>query len=607
MALAAATTITTGCHAFVPPNLGISSSSATTTTTRVFLFDLKQRLSEQRSPQQQISRHRIPEEELYYLSRGFGCTTEGDDNSEANNIDGGDPLQLPYTIHLTSPTHITNGNIIENKSASRLLLRHLEVEDIKLILPEILREFGAIETSSSSSTGSKLGDEAATWIENFLFSFTVLVGLDQRVERRKKGYSASANVPPDHNVICLVEVTPVTNKGDATTTTTTTSAPDNNTNEDSLISLSSFVNEPEGASMIRPLSTTTTTTTKQQEATLTTPQNKRNNQLLTTATLTVALLIQATSTTFLTVLWPLLSKDLFSLSAHTFGILTFLSSIVSTGAVASFPIVEGMEKVGGRVRCAALGFGIGAISCFLFCYCSFGGVLVFSGGVELDLTAVGSSDILLVNEVSNGSDRFLLEDGKVQQQLRSRNRLLWHAISAILFQSALCFLEPSLKSILSLSVSSSSIGTRSKKGSSSLGFTMGYLTMLGNVGGMIGNIAGTWMYKLSTETTTEVSRFGQGGSLPFLVTGVLLSISSVMIWRLDEPPANIAAFDSRRSNHDNATQYNETEDGMDLELGSSTATDNDASRLESVEAPDEETSDGCCLTLRETTYDLKLD
>ena len=221
MALAAATTITTGCHAFVPPNLGISSSSATTTTTRVFLFDLKQRLSEQRSPQQQISRHRIPEEELYYLSRGFGCTTEGDDNSEANNIDGGDPLQLPYTIHLTSPTHITNGNIIENKSASRLLLRHLEVEDIKLILPEILREFGAIETSSSSSTGSKLGDEAATWIENFLFSFTVLVGLDQRVERRKKGYSASANVPPDHNVICLVEVTPVTNKGDATTTTTT--------------------------------------------------------------------------------------------------------------------------------------------------------------------------------------------------------------------------------------------------------------------------------------------------------------------------------------------------------------------------------------------------
>ena len=394
---------------------------------------------------------------------------------------------------------------------------------------------------------------------------------------------------------------------DATTTTTTTSAPDNNTNEDSLISLSSFVNEPEGASMIRPLSTTTTTTTKQQEATLTTPQNKRNNQLLTTATLTVALLIQATSTTFLTVLWPLLSKDLFSLSAHTFGILTFLSSIVSTGAVASFPIVEGMEKVGGRVRCAALGFGIGAISCFLFCYCSFGGVLVFSGGVELDLTAVGSSDILLVNEVSNGSDRFLLEDGKVQQQLRSRNRLLWHAISAILFQSALCFLEPSLKSILSLSVSSSSIGTRSKKGSSSLGFTMGYLTMLGNVGGMIGNIAGTWMYKLSTETTTEVSRFGQGGSLPFLVTGVLLSISSVMIWRLDEPPANIAAFDSRRSNHDNATQYNETEDGMDLELGSSTATDNDASRLESVEAPDEETSDGCCLTLRETTYDLKLD
>ena len=391
---------------------------------------------------------------------------------------------------------------------------------------------------------------------------------------------------------------------DATTTTTITpSASTNNANEDSSISsLSSFVNEPEDASMIRPA----TTTIIKQENTLT-PQNKRRAHLITTVTLTIALLIQSISTTFLTVLWPLLSKDLFSLSAHTFGIITFISSIVSTGAVASFPIVEGLEKVGGRVRCAALGFGVGATLCFLFCYCSFGG-LIF-GGVELSLLSNNS----LVHEVSNGSNR-LLEDGdasinvdkiEIQQQLRSRNQLIWYAVSGILLQSALCFLEPSLKSLLSLSASSSSSnGTRSK-GSSSLGFTMGYLTMLGNVGGMIGNIAGTWMYKLSTETT-DVSRFGQGGSLPFLVTGVLLSLSSIMIWRLDEPPTNRAAFGSR--NNANATSCSdETEDGIDLELGSSSANENDASRLESVEGSDDGASDGCCLTLRETTYDLKLD
>lgn len=220
---AAASCASCCCHAFAPPIThhhidGVilhRPSSATTTTTRVFLFDLKQRLNnQQRSPQQQLSRSRIPEEEIYYLSRGFGFNNNGEDNAN-------DPLRLPYTIDLTPPTRISvvpNGSTKNEAAASRLLLRHLEVKDIKSILPEIVREFGAYEVPTS--TGSKLGDEVANWIENFLFSFTVLVGLDQRVERRKKGYGNNSNVPPDHNVICLVEVTPVTsnnNGNDATT------------------------------------------------------------------------------------------------------------------------------------------------------------------------------------------------------------------------------------------------------------------------------------------------------------------------------------------------------------------------------------------------------
>ena len=299
------------------------------------------------------------------------------------------------------------------------------------------------------------------------------------------------------------------------------------------------------------------------------------------------------------------------------GSITFASSIVSTGAVASFPIVEGMERVGGRVRCAALGFGVGAILCFLFCYCSFGGLVLFGGGggggVEIDLLL--GETLVNNNRLSDGSsnrllgedeDASILNADSIQQHLRSRNNLIMHAVSAILLQSALCFLEPSLKSLLSLSLSSSSKGTtRSKE--SSLGFTMGYLTMLGNIGGMVGNIAGTWMYKLSTEIT-DVNRFGQGGSLPFIVTGVLLSLSSIMIWRLDEPPAHITAFSNNSSNAKSCD--GETEAGIDLELGSSSVNENDTARLESLEASEEDdtsTSDGCCLTLRETTYDLKLD
>ena len=388
---------------------------------------------------------------------------------------------------------------------------------------------------------------------------------------------------------------------DQITTSSSTKSKNNGNEEDVSISssLSTFVNEPEDASLIRHQATITTTT----------PPHTKQKHLITTATLTIALLIQSISTTFLTVLWPLLSNDLFALSAHTFGIITFALSIVSTGAVASFPIVEGMERVGGRVRCAALGFGVGAMLCFLFCYCSFGG-----GGVAMDLLL--GETLVNNNEMRDGSsnrllgedeDASILNADSIQQQLRSRNQLIMHAISAILFQSALCFLEPSLKSLLSLSLSSSKGTTRSKE--SSLGFTMGYLTMLGNIGGMIGNIAGTWMYKLSTEIT-DVSRFGQGGSLPFIVTGVLLSLSSIMIWRLDEPPAHITAFGSS-NNSSNAKSFDgETEAGIDLELGSSSLNENDTARLESLEASEEDetsTSDGCCLTLRETTYDLKLD
>jgi hypothetical protein len=211
------------CHAFAPLIHQTSAAAAAAATTKPntqLFLDLKQRLQQnQRNPQQQqFSRHRIPQEELYYLSHGFGfSSSEGGDDS------GSDPLKVPYSIDLTtSPTHIsvTNGNT-ENQ-ASRLLIRHLEIEDIKPILPEIVREFGAIATTTSSSsitTSSKLGDEIATWIENFLFSFTVLVGLDQRVERRKKGYDINKNLPPDHNVICLVEVTPVTNENGNSETT----------------------------------------------------------------------------------------------------------------------------------------------------------------------------------------------------------------------------------------------------------------------------------------------------------------------------------------------------------------------------------------------------
>ena len=383
---------------------------------------------------------------------------------------------------------------------------------------------------------------------------------------------------------------------------------------------SSFVNEPEDSSMIRSSISATTATAASNiqhasSATSESQQSKRRRKkdISTTAILTLALLIQSISTTFLTVLWPLLSKDIFALSAHTFGIITFISSIVSTGAVASFPVVERMEKVGGRVRCAALGFAVSTVLCFLFCYCTFIGV----GEVDMMELGVGSHDTVLVKgdgtsnrSLEEGGDVLTIPDadltGEMQQQLQSRSKLIWQSLSAILFQASLFFLEPSLKSILSLS-SLSTPASRSTKGSSSLGFTMGYLTMLGHIGGMVGNLAGTWMYTVSTEAAE--GSFGQGGSLPFLITGILLGLTSVIIWRLEEPRNLAVVDDNDRDETDTAScSYNEKEAaGMDLELGALAVHEGDSMRIaEPVDGPEEE-STGCCLTLRETTYDLKLD
>jgi len=270
---------------------------------------------------------------------------------------------------------------------------------------------------------------------------------------------------------------------------------------------------------------------------------RTNQQLITTITLTFALLLQSIANTIFTVLWPLLAHDIFDLSAHTFGILTFISSVVSTGAVASFPIIEKLEKVGGRVRCAAKGFGIGSLLCILFCFCSFGGA--YQEGVENLVgeeydNGIGSIGI----QLNNSETRSLLDqqNESIQHQLHSRKQLALHFLAAIAFQAILSVLEPSLKSILSLQSSKSK----------ALGGTIGGMQSLLNIGGMVGNLAGTILYKVSRDMKGNQ----QGGSLPFTVTAFFMFICSLLIWRLEEP----AHLDA------NTHEYNTVSDS-DIESG----------------------------------------
>ena len=323
-------------------------------------------------------------------------------------------------------------------------------------------------------------------------------------------------------------------------------------------------------------------------------RRKASKQYTTTITLTFALLLQSIATTIMSVLWPLLAVDVFNLSAHTFGILTFISSVVATGAVASFPIIEKLEKIGGRVRCAAWGFGLGSILCILFCFCSFGGYL---GGEAMGLIVESDTNggVLVKN-----SDRYLLDEqydagDTVKRQLYSRKQLVLHAVSAIAFQATLCFLEPSLKSIISLTINSSSSAS-----SKALGSTIGGMQSLGNIGGMVGNIAGTMLYKVSKDSKEE-RLFVQGGSLPFVVTACFMAICSLLIWRLDEPIHLVSK---------NMEEYKAVPSDDDLESvhqHTAATTSNNKNNDEGVEDSENDRSDGCCLILRETTYDLKLD
>ena len=177
-----------------------SQTIRTNTNTRLNLFDsLLQKEGGSRQKTRTTSGsslNRIPAEELEYLGNGYGM--------EQNNA----MPPFPYTIDLLPP------NSKSSNQANKLIIRHMEDEDITKVLPELVREFGALAPSLSPSPPQP-GDELADKIENYLFSLTVLIGLTQRVVRRQKGYDTSNSACPDHNVICIVEQTPIINNDGA--------------------------------------------------------------------------------------------------------------------------------------------------------------------------------------------------------------------------------------------------------------------------------------------------------------------------------------------------------------------------------------------------------
>lgn len=86
-------------------------------------------------------------------------------------------------------------------------VRYIEKKDLNAVVQLCLREYGSYPPSKSSRD-----DPISSWIQdkmndfdNFIFSFVVLLGIGQRVERREQS-DIDASIPHDHNVICISEL-----------------------------------------------------------------------------------------------------------------------------------------------------------------------------------------------------------------------------------------------------------------------------------------------------------------------------------------------------------------------------------------------------------------
>jgi len=284
-----------------------------------------------------------------------------------------------------------------------------------------------------------------------------------------------------------------------------------------------------------------------------TEQTIESSECVILGLLVFGLLCQSIGTTVLSVLWPFVVRDRYGLSVSEFGILEFVSSLLSTCAVASFPSIE---RLWGRKKTAAL-CAATAAACGAIAFC-----------VSVDFS----------------SSKLMDKENKVKSSLTGANFqfLICHAFMATIFRASLFVLEPCLKSMLSLAVPAQSQGR-----------CLGYMATLGSIGGMTGNVVGTWLFHVSKQVFPHSY---DGGILPFAAVTVLLAMASLFFYCYGEVKGSLLATDL-------------VEDVLleNVELGRSNFCSSGDPPLAN-ESDFNERQNMCSLILqRETTYDLKLD
>jgi hypothetical protein len=216
--------------------------------------------------------------------------------------------------------------------------------------------------------------------------------------------------------------------------------------------------------------------------------------------LVFALGAQSFASTIVLVLWPLFLRDRYQFTAAEFGVAIFVTSLSTTVSIASFPTFE--RKFGASFTAAFCSL-VAALSCL-------------AGFVLLpysSLVATVSRTELIEEHTSSQ---------QVEQMMVLREFELVHIGLAILLQTSLLTLEPSLKSVFSLHVPPSVQGR-----------SIGLMATIGGVGGMGGNLIGTYLYQASKDDSNNAARIFGGlsrhGRLPFLLVAILLGIASASI------------------------------------------------------------------------------
>lgn len=210
-----------------------------------------------------------------------------------------------------------------------------------------------------------------------------------------------------------------------------------------------------------------------------------------------ALLAQSFASTVVMVLWPLFLRDRYSFTASEFGLALFVTSLSSTLSIASFPKFE--RKFGASCT-ASLCALIAALTCL-------------AGFVLLPCPMSGEEKVM--EEMT----ALQVEEGPLA--LREFEGL--HLALAICLQTSLLTLEPSLKSVFSLHVPARVQGR-----------SIGLMATIGGVGGMAGNLIGTYLYQVSKDDGHTAARVFGGplssqGRFPFLVVSTILGIASLLI------------------------------------------------------------------------------